>query len=56
MGYNRKTGGRKENKRGVEGVKGLEVADTHGQKILEASVCLQDHKERGYIQRFRHRL
>jgi hypothetical protein len=27
----------------------LVVADTHGQEILEALVCLQGHKERGYI-------
>jgi hypothetical protein len=49
-------GGRQENNRGVEGVKVLVVADTNGQEILEALVCLQGHKERGYIQRSRRRL
>jgi hypothetical protein len=46
--YNRTTGGRKEHKQGAEGVKVLVVAHIHGQEILEASVCLQDHIEMGY--------
>jgi hypothetical protein len=50
--YNLTTGGRKENKRGVEELKVLTVADSHGQEILEALVCLQVHKERGHIQKF----
>jgi hypothetical protein len=54
--YNHTTGGRKENKRGAEGMKMLVVADIHGQEVLEALVCLQGHKERGYIQRSGRRL
>jgi hypothetical protein len=54
--YNRKTVGRKANERGVEGVEVLVVADSHGQEILEAFVCLQGFKEREYIKRSRRRL
>jgi hypothetical protein len=46
--YNSVIGGRKDNTRGREGVKVSVVADSHGHEILEASVCLQGHTERGY--------
>jgi hypothetical protein len=40
-----------KNKCGAEVAKGLVVADTHGQEILEALGRLKGHKERGYIPR-----
>jgi hypothetical protein len=45
-----------KNKGGAEAAKGLVVADTNGQEILEAWGCLKDHKESGYIQRSSRRL
>jgi hypothetical protein len=53
--HNGTTVGRKENKRGVEGVEVLVVTDTYGQEVLEALVCLQGQKERGYIKKSRSR-
>jgi hypothetical protein len=39
--------GRKENKRGVEGVELLVVTETHDQKVLEVLFRLKDHIRKG---------